>query len=269
MTPPWPWPWPWGCGEPPPCFSPSRCGCGAASAESPRLLEPLRHDSRVVGNAAAPAAMSAGDALRIEKASTLSMAADQPRSGRTEWNGTSCCCSNRCVGRASGFLLCFAQGWLFAEGRLRGKGVIYWRGGGGRGKKKDEEEGMADGIGVAWPDGSRRFARRVEPGGPRTPRAYATTRPFSGWLARARTRDARRRPRASSNRLAVAHVFFRCRLLPAAAALACVPRRVIRRGVRGPARAEIRLTGGARRHVPEEGNGGPNRWGQACWSELA
>jgi hypothetical protein len=226
----------------------------------------------VVGNAAAPAAMSAGDALRIEKASTLSMAADQPRSGRTEWNGTSCCCSNRCVGRASGFLLCFAQGWLFAEGRLRGKGIIYWRGGGGRGKKKDEEEGMADGIGVAWPDGSRRFARRVEPGGPRTPRAYATTRPFSGWLARARTRDARRRPRASSNRLALAHVFFS---LPSPA---CCRRVVLRApashpaggaGLRGPARAEIRQTGGARRHVPEEGNGGPNRWGQACWSELA
>jgi hypothetical protein len=77
--------------------------------------------------------MSAGDALRIENASTLSM----ERNG-TELKGDCCrpqVCSNRCVR----WSLALAQvrwwlDWMVAEGSKPGGGGLYTRGraGGGR-----------------------------------------------------------------------------------------------------------------------------------------
>lgn len=79
-------------------------------------------------------------------------------------------CPIRCVGCLWFFAL-LAQmtvGWLVAGGRLRGMGGYKLAGAG-----REEMHGGSDWV--AWPDGSRRFARRAEAGGPRT-RAYATIR---------------------------------------------------------------------------------------------
>ncbi|WVZ82740.1 hypothetical protein U9M48_029971 [Paspalum notatum var. saurae] len=142
-------------------FSLSRCcWLEAAAAWSPSA--PLRHDSRF--QRAPPAAeMSAGEALRIEKASTLSMAIDRSTIRLGETNSA-------CWIRRGGWVLVACLPCLLAQvvvGQPRPRGFIYARRPADAGKMRRRKRRKPWRIGLGWVDGSRRFARRAEAGGPR------------------------------------------------------------------------------------------------------